>query len=325
MILLRRELGDVLREHRQVQGRTLREVSARASVSLGYLSEVERGEKEASSELLAAICAALEVPLSEVLGLGVDQGRASPRRSPHRWSFRSRPRSPPATSPPLAAASTLPTALGLPSSVAASPPWQRGQENMARSRGGAPMRDTRTVAPHRRHGSPDRPCTSSSPARARSPVVVCTALRRLVSSSRCSRSATTARRPSGSSSRRRRPGVAPARGRATRRRTWCRCRRGASGRAAPRRSAVGLPAAGGAPRRRPSRGRAGRGRGDRRASCSAGGGDQLDDAEARPDRRPCCGGEDDPGSWSAQADARGAGPGRVDAATRPPSSGGCAG
>ena len=67
MILLRRELGDVLREHRQVQGRTLREVSARASVSLGYLSEVERGEKEASSELLAAICAALEVPLSAVL------------------------------------------------------------------------------------------------------------------------------------------------------------------------------------------------------------------------------------------------------------------
>ena len=44
MILLRRELGDVLREHRQSQGRTLREVSASASVSLGYLSEVERGE-----------------------------------------------------------------------------------------------------------------------------------------------------------------------------------------------------------------------------------------------------------------------------------------
>ena len=67
MILLRRELGDVLREHRQVQGRTLREVSARASVSLGYLSEVERGEKEASSELLAAICSALDVPLSAIL------------------------------------------------------------------------------------------------------------------------------------------------------------------------------------------------------------------------------------------------------------------
>lgn len=68
MILLRRELGDVLREHRQSQGRTLREVSAAASVSLGYLSEVERGEKEASSELLASICCALNLPLSEMLG-----------------------------------------------------------------------------------------------------------------------------------------------------------------------------------------------------------------------------------------------------------------
>ncbi len=69
MILFRRELGDVLREQRQAQGRTLREVSAAASVSLGYLSEVERGEKEASSELLFAICAALDLPLSEVLVL----------------------------------------------------------------------------------------------------------------------------------------------------------------------------------------------------------------------------------------------------------------
>jgi len=68
VILLRRELGDVLREHRQSQGRTLREVSAAASVSLGYLIEVERGEKEASSELLASICSALNLPLSEMLG-----------------------------------------------------------------------------------------------------------------------------------------------------------------------------------------------------------------------------------------------------------------
>lgn len=67
MTLLRRELGDVLRERRRAQGRTLREVSASASVSLGYLSEVERGEKEASSELLASICSALEAPLSQVL------------------------------------------------------------------------------------------------------------------------------------------------------------------------------------------------------------------------------------------------------------------
>jgi transcriptional regulator with XRE-family HTH domain len=67
MMLLRREVGDVLREKRQGQGRTLREVSASASVSLGYLSEVERGEKEASSELLASICRALDLPLSQML------------------------------------------------------------------------------------------------------------------------------------------------------------------------------------------------------------------------------------------------------------------
>lgn len=67
MVLLRRLLGDVLRERRREQGRTLREVSSRARVSLGYLSEVERGQKEASSELLGSICEALDVPLSSVL------------------------------------------------------------------------------------------------------------------------------------------------------------------------------------------------------------------------------------------------------------------
>ena len=67
MGLLRSLLGDVLRQRRLRQGRTLRDVSASARVSLGYISEIERGQKEASSELLAAICAALDVPLSEVL------------------------------------------------------------------------------------------------------------------------------------------------------------------------------------------------------------------------------------------------------------------
>ena len=66
MVLLRHLLGDVLRRLRLRQGRTLREVSASARVSLGYLSEVERGQKEASSELLAAICSALGIPLSQV-------------------------------------------------------------------------------------------------------------------------------------------------------------------------------------------------------------------------------------------------------------------
>ncbi|HET7529715.1 MAG TPA: helix-turn-helix transcriptional regulator [Mycobacteriales bacterium] len=67
MVLLRRLIGDVLRRHRLRQSRTLRDVSAAAQVSLGYLSEVERGRKEASSELLAAICVALDVSLADVL------------------------------------------------------------------------------------------------------------------------------------------------------------------------------------------------------------------------------------------------------------------
>ncbi|GAB3195179.1 helix-turn-helix transcriptional regulator [Nocardioides hungaricus] len=67
MVLFRRLLGDVLRELRMQRGMTLREVSAEARVSLGYISEIERGQKEASSELLASLCAALDAPLSEVL------------------------------------------------------------------------------------------------------------------------------------------------------------------------------------------------------------------------------------------------------------------
>lgn len=67
MALLRRLLGDALRRQRLRQRRTLREVSSLARVSLGYLSEVERGQKEASSELLAAICTALGVRLADVL------------------------------------------------------------------------------------------------------------------------------------------------------------------------------------------------------------------------------------------------------------------
>lgn len=67
MVLLRGVIGDALRGRRQAQHRTLREVSTAANVSLGYLSEIERGQKEASSELLSAICDALGAQLSEVL------------------------------------------------------------------------------------------------------------------------------------------------------------------------------------------------------------------------------------------------------------------
>ncbi len=67
MAVLRTLLGQALRTTRLGQERTLREVSTAAQVSLGYLSEVERGQKEASSELLASICRALGVRLSDVL------------------------------------------------------------------------------------------------------------------------------------------------------------------------------------------------------------------------------------------------------------------
>ena len=67
MAVLRTLLGEALRTTRLGQERTLREVSSAARVSLGYLSEVERGQKEASSELLASICRALGVRLSDVL------------------------------------------------------------------------------------------------------------------------------------------------------------------------------------------------------------------------------------------------------------------
>jgi transcriptional regulator with XRE-family HTH domain len=66
-LLFRASLGDVLRAERMRQGMTLRELSSSARVSLGYISEIERGQKEASSELLASLCAALDTPLSDVL------------------------------------------------------------------------------------------------------------------------------------------------------------------------------------------------------------------------------------------------------------------
>ena len=67
MILVREEIGDVLRDFRLQKGHTLRQVAGRASVALGYLSEVERGQKEASSEILAAVAEALDVPISTIM------------------------------------------------------------------------------------------------------------------------------------------------------------------------------------------------------------------------------------------------------------------
>ncbi len=67
MVLVRQEIGDVLRDFRLQKGQTLRQVASRATVALGYLSEVERGQKEASSEILASLADALEVPISVIM------------------------------------------------------------------------------------------------------------------------------------------------------------------------------------------------------------------------------------------------------------------
>ena len=66
-VLMREAIGGSLRRVRTARRRTLRDVSRRARVSLGYLSEVERGRKEPSSELLAAICDALDIALHDLL------------------------------------------------------------------------------------------------------------------------------------------------------------------------------------------------------------------------------------------------------------------
>lgn len=80
--LLRTMIGDVLRRTRLEQERTLSEVARHASVSMPYLSEIERGLKEASSEVLAAICDALGIGLADLLEevgreLAVGQARST--------------------------------------------------------------------------------------------------------------------------------------------------------------------------------------------------------------------------------------------------------
>ena len=67
MVLLRESVGQTLRQARTEQSRTLRDVARAARVSLGYLSEVERGQKEASSELLNSICEALGLTLGSLM------------------------------------------------------------------------------------------------------------------------------------------------------------------------------------------------------------------------------------------------------------------
>ena len=79
---LREVIGDVLRDERQQQERTLRDIAEEAAVSLPYLSEIERGRKDVSSDVLAAVCDALHVPLADVLERSADRLRlgAGPQR-----------------------------------------------------------------------------------------------------------------------------------------------------------------------------------------------------------------------------------------------------
>lgn len=66
-MLLRHALGEIVRRRRQALGLTLRDVARDGRISLPYLSEVERGRKEASSEIIQAICGVLRLDLAELL------------------------------------------------------------------------------------------------------------------------------------------------------------------------------------------------------------------------------------------------------------------
>ncbi|BCB82353.1 hypothetical protein GCM10022251_47750 [Phytohabitans flavus] len=122
MILLRRVIGDALRARRQGQHRTLREVSTAANVSLGYLSEIERGQKEASSELLASICDALGAQLSELLREVSDEMALAEQMEhvlvPAQGGGRDGGDTPPAAAP---AATPTPTPAPVPAKAGAEP------------------------------------------------------------------------------------------------------------------------------------------------------------------------------------------------------------
>jgi transcriptional regulator with XRE-family HTH domain len=110
--VLRTLLGEALRTTRLSQDRTLREVSSAARVSLGYLSEVERGQKEASSELLASICRALGVRLSDVLrDVSESLSVVEPQPAPVLVGVRV---GPPVAVPPLTTAAGQPAELRSP-------------------------------------------------------------------------------------------------------------------------------------------------------------------------------------------------------------------
>jgi DNA-binding Xre family transcriptional regulator len=114
MIVFRRLLGDVLRRHRQLQSRTLRDVAAAARISLGYLSEIERGRKEASSELLTSLCAALDISLADVLREVSDDISALEQRSVQPVGFTGMRRPQPVVRPVAGVAPLRPTGSDTP-------------------------------------------------------------------------------------------------------------------------------------------------------------------------------------------------------------------
>jgi transcriptional regulator with XRE-family HTH domain len=121
VVLLRRVIGDALRARRQGQHRTLREVSSAANVSLGYLSEIERGQKEASSELLAAICEALGAQLSDLLR-EVSDNVALAEQLPDVFAPAGEQPVRPADPTPAAATSPAPTPAGATASAPTTAP-----------------------------------------------------------------------------------------------------------------------------------------------------------------------------------------------------------
>ena len=78
--LLRELLGEALRRRRRAQGRTLADVAAQAGMSMQHLSDVERGRKDPSSEMVAAICGALDLTLGQLMSLaGATEAERTPR------------------------------------------------------------------------------------------------------------------------------------------------------------------------------------------------------------------------------------------------------
>lgn len=97
--LLRELIGGALRRRRLEHGRTLADVAGQAGVSMQHLSDVERGRKDASSEILAAICGALGVTAAELMSEAAQpaaQSAATPAARPA-----IRPSARPATRPIL--------------------------------------------------------------------------------------------------------------------------------------------------------------------------------------------------------------------------------